>query len=239
MASCESGRGGNFIPRCVTSENFAPHSYICNLQVRPLLAATRNDDELRKKNIELEVIRERAERDQREREALEALKMRLEQDKQKVEAELEAERNLAIDKDALLERSKRREGELEDDVLALQADIDTLDSQLDRALKAQRATEEKYEALTEAFDQAAQHLTRLEKDEETWVPREAELVEELKKAETEVAALSDAKEELQKSGEELKRLVAERNEDIARVKERMEGTLADMEARLLSETTAR
>ena len=209
------------------------------MQVRPLLAATRNDDELRKKNAELELIRERAERDQRERGALEALKMRLEQDKLKVEEELEAERNLAIDKDALLERSKRREGELEDDVLALQADIDTLDSQLDRALKAQKATEEKYEALTDAFNQAAEHLTRLEQDEQAWLSREAVLVGELKESETKVIALSTAKEELEKSGEELKQLVAERDEDIARVKERLDGTFADMEAKLLAETTAR
>ncbi|KAF8514982.1 nonmuscle myosin heavy chain b [Gautieria morchelliformis] len=208
-------------------------------KVRPMLAATRNDDELRKKNAELELIRERAERDQREREALEALKMRLEQGKQKVEEELEAERNLAIDKDALLERSKRREGELEDDVQALQADIDILDSQLDRALKAQKATEEKYEALTEAFDQAARHLVRLEKEEEAWISREAALSDELKGREGEIEVLSSAKEEYQKSSEELQRLVTQREEDITRVKERMDGALADMESKLHAETTAR
>ena len=47
-------------------------------QVRPLLAATRNDDELRRKDAELQLIRERAEWDKQEREALENLKMTLE-----------------------------------------------------------------------------------------------------------------------------------------------------------------
>jgi myosin protein heavy chain len=50
-------------------------------KVRPLLAATRNDDELRRKEAELLLARERAERDARERETLEALRMTLETDK--------------------------------------------------------------------------------------------------------------------------------------------------------------
>ena len=81
------------------------------------------------------LVKERAERDKQEREALESLKMRLEADKRKVEEDLEAERALALDKDALLERSKKRESELEEEIAALQTDLDTLDSQLDRALK--------------------------------------------------------------------------------------------------------
>lgn len=207
--------------------------------MRPLLAATRNDDELRKKDAELELIRERAERDQREREALESLKMRLEQGKRKVEEDLEAERRLGIDKDALLARSKKREGQLEDDIQTLQVDIDTLDSQLDRVLRDQKATEDKYEALREAFDQAAEHLVRLEHEQVGWTGRETELVERLQKADNEIKRLSSAKEILEKSGEELKLLVSEREEDIARVRERMEAALADMEGKLTAEVKAR
>ena len=61
------------------------------------------------------MVKERAERDQREKEALEKLKMQLEAEKRKVEEDLEAERTLALDKDALLERSKKREMDLEDE----------------------------------------------------------------------------------------------------------------------------
>jgi len=59
--------------------------------------------------------------------------MNLEAEKRRVEDALAAERNLAIDKDSLLERSKKRELELEEEVAALHGDLDTLDSQLDRA----------------------------------------------------------------------------------------------------------
>ncbi|KIJ56408.1 hypothetical protein M422DRAFT_150276 [Sphaerobolus stellatus SS14] len=208
-------------------------------KVRPLLTATRNDEELRKKQAELELIRERADREQREKEALEALKMRLEQDKRKVEADLEAERNLAVDKDALLERSKKREAELEEDVSALQADIDTLDSQLDRAMKAHKASEEKYEALKVAFDEAAEHLAKFEKDAELWKSREAELSDELAKADANIQALTAAKEHIEKNAEELHQALSERNEDIARVKERMDTAVSDLEAKLAAEVAAR
>ena len=79
-----------------------------------MLAATRNDDELRRKEAELALIKERAERDKREKEALEALRMNLENEKHRIEVDLEAERNLGLDKDVLLERSKQNELELEE-----------------------------------------------------------------------------------------------------------------------------
>ncbi|KAH6904305.1 P-loop containing nucleoside triphosphate hydrolase protein [Coprinopsis sp. MPI-PUGE-AT-0042] len=47
-------------------------------KVRPLLAATRNDEELRKREAELQLAEERAERERQAKEALETLKMTLE-----------------------------------------------------------------------------------------------------------------------------------------------------------------
>ncbi|KIJ57109.1 hypothetical protein M422DRAFT_238679 [Sphaerobolus stellatus SS14] len=189
--------------------------------VRPLLTATRAD------------------REQREKEALEALRMRLEQDKRKVEADLEAERNLAVDRDALLERSKKREAELEEDVSALQADIDTLDSQLNCAMKAHKDSEEKYEALKAAFDEAAEHLAKFEKDAELWKSREVELSDELAKADSNIQALTAVKEHIEKNAEELHQALSERNDDIARVKERMDTAVSDLEAKLAAEVAAR
>ncbi len=56
------------------------------------MAATRNDEELRAKELELALVKERAEHDKQEKEALAKLKMTLEASKRKVEDELEAER---------------------------------------------------------------------------------------------------------------------------------------------------
>lgn len=209
------------------------------IQVRPLLAATRNDEELRRKDAELQLTKERAEWEKQERASLEKLKMSLEADKKKVEEALEGERALAVDKDGLLERSKRREAELEDDIAALQADLDTIDSQLDRALKIQKESEEKNETLRLAFDQAADHLVRLEKEQEEWVGREAELTELVTAAQHEMEALRADKAELQQVSEDLKDLVTQREEDLARARERLEAQIADLDAKLGTETRDR
>lgn len=170
---------------------------------------------------------------------MEALQMRLEQEKRKAEEDLEAERRLTVDKDVLLERSKKRESELEDDILALQADIDTLDSQLDRAMKAHKASEEKYEALKAAFDEAAEHIARFEKDAETWMSQEAELTAERTQTLSDIQALTITKESLEKMAEELQQTLRDRNEDSARLKERMDATIADLEGKLTAEVAAR
>ncbi|KAF5381605.1 hypothetical protein D9615_005504 [Tricholomella constricta] len=204
-------------------------------KVRPLLAATRNDEELRKKDAELALIKERAERDKQEREALENLKMSLEAQKRKVEDDLEAERALALDKDALLERSKKREGDLEDEVAALQADLDVLDSQLDRAIKLQKESEEKHETLLQAFDQAAEHLVRLESEQKDWTAREDELNDLLGAAQEEIETMRGRQDDLQKLSEELKNLALQREEDLARAKERMDIAVKELEGKLIVE----
>jgi myosin protein heavy chain len=162
-------------------------------KVRPLLAATRNDEELRKKEMELALVRERAERDKQERETLEKLQMALEAEKRKVEDDLEAERALTLDKDALLERSKQREADLEEEVNALQSDINTLDSQVNRAMCLQKESEEKYENLREALDQAADHLGRLEQELQLRDERELGLQEQLRRTSDELDVLQSHK----------------------------------------------
>lgn len=208
-------------------------------KVRPLLAATRSDEELRRKEMELALIKERAERDKQEKEALENLRMRLEADKRKVEEDLEAERALAVDKDGLLERSKKREAELEDEIAALQTDLETLDSQLDRALRLQKESEEKHRNLQQAFEQAAEHLVRLEAEQQEWAAKESELTESLNEAEEDIDILTAEKEELQKVTEELKNVVAQREEDIARIKERMDSAMSDLDGKLRTEALNR
>jgi len=186
--------------------------------------------------MELTLIKERAERDKQEREALEKLKMSLEAEKRKVEDSLEAERALALEKDALLERSKRQEAELEDEIAALQADIATLDSQLSRAMRLQKESEDKYENLRQNFDEAAGHLVRLENGEQSWATRELELSEELKKAQDEIEALQGDLEQVHEVSEELRSLALQREEDLGRTKERMESVVKDLRGKLDVET---
>jgi len=161
--------------------------------------------------------------------------MSLETEKRKVEEELEAERALALDKDDLLERSKKREGELEEEVTALQADLDNLDSQLDRALKIQKTSEEKYDSLREAFDQAAEHLVRLETEQREWATKETQLAGLIDGTNEEIEHLRGENGELQKLSEELRNLASQLEEDLLRAKERMELSTIELETKLNTE----
>jgi myosin heavy chain 9/10/11/14 len=181
------------------------------------------------------LIRERAEWDKQECETLENLKMTLETEKRKIEDQLEGERALGLDKDTLLERTKRRENKLEEEVTSLQADLETLNSQLDRALKVQKESEDKNEMLRMAFDPAADHLVRLESQQQEWIGREAELTELVGAAQQEIEALHGDKEELQKVSEDLTSLVSEREQDLSRARERMEAAIAELETKLNNE----
>lgn len=191
-------------------------------------------------------IKERAERDKREKEALEALRMNLENEKRKVEVDLEAERNLALDKDTQLERSKQNELELQEaladlrqDVLNMQEDLEMQDSQLDRQLANHKAAEEKYEAMRQAFDEAAAHLVRLESEQREWTSKEAQYVEAVDAAQMKLDALTSERDDLLKSSEDTRRSLTEREEDLVRARERMDITITELEAKLASETRNR
>lgn len=194
---------------------------------------------MRRKELELALAKERAEKDQQVREELEKVKMGLQNEKRKVEEDLAAERALNLDKDAQLERSKKRESDLEEDVLALQADLDTLDSQLDRALQLQKQSEEQHETLKQAFDQAAEHLVRLEREQQEWQSRGTELNEELAKAQALTSSLENDRVELEKLSEDLTDLVRQREDDLARLKDRSESAVKELEGKLASESQSR
>jgi myosin protein heavy chain len=158
--------------------------------------------------------------------------MTLQAEKRKIIEDLEAERALALDKDAMLERSKKREAELEEEIVALHADLDVLDSQLDRALHLQKEGDEKHETLRVAFDQAAEHLVRMESQQNEWRAKEAELSDIVLTQESSMVQLQQEHQALQKANEDLRALVSQRDEDLARVKERSEASVSELQSKL-------
>lgn len=165
--------------------------------------------------------------------------MSLEAEKRKIIEDLEAERALTLDKDAMLERSKKRETELEEEIATLHADLDVLDSQLDRALQLQKEGDEKHETLRIAFDQAAEHLVRLEAEQNVWRAKEVELSDILSAQELAMVQLQQDNMALQKANEDVGRLVLQRDEDLARIKERSEASVNELQAKLSLELRAK
>lgn len=182
--------------------------------------------------MELALVRERAERDQLERQNLEKLKMALEADKRKVEDALEAERALGMDKDTLLTRSKQNEARLEDEIATLNADIQTLENQLSQALKYHKESEEKCVQLRAFLEEASVGFQNLEQKQNEWAEREASLTQDLAKSQDEIQALLSTREGLQAASDELKTLARQKEEDLARLKERMESSIRELTGKL-------
>ncbi|KAK4685841.1 hypothetical protein P7C73_g4302, partial [Tremellales sp. Uapishka_1] len=202
------------------------------VKVRPLLAATRTDDELVKKQAELAMAKERAERDQQEKQRLEELKASLIAEKEKVEMDLSSERQLARDKDAILERSKAREAELLDKISELEADLDVLDSEREEAVLAAEKARERLAQLQLDFEQLVEQAGMLEKEGSAWRAREAELLRDSKNRSTASSKLESEKVELVRVVEDLKREVAQKEDVARRTKERSEMNVAELEKKL-------
>ncbi|EST04971.1 Myosin, N-terminal, SH3-like protein [Kalmanozyma brasiliensis GHG001] len=208
-------------------------------RVRPLLTATRHDEELKRKQLELALVTERAERDQKEREALETLKFQLEAEKRKIEEELESERNLMLDKDQLLARSKERESALEDDLAALQGDVDLLEGQLEKAIATQRATEQAHAELKSAFDQAADHLLRLEAEQKAWKQREDTFMRDLSQHSTNAEQYRSERQAFVADRDDLQRKLQEKEQDLNRAHKRMLAAVQEVESKLMAEVQGR
>lgn len=129
----------------------------------------------------------------------------------------------------MLDRSKKREAELEEEIVALHAELDVLDSQLDRALRLQKEGDEKHETLHIAFDQAAEYLVRMmmKGQQNDWRDKEAELSDILLTQESSVVQLQQEQQALQKANEDLRALVSQCDEDLARTKEHFEASVSE------------
>ncbi|KZT51923.1 putative nonmuscle myosin heavy chain b [Calocera cornea HHB12733] len=210
-------------------------------KVRPMLAATRNDEEIRKKDAELAAIRERAEKEKRENAALEATILQLQAEKKKVEDELESERQLGLDKDQQLTRSKARECDLGDDVAALQIDFDNLEAELARVTEAKKTSDNNLETLALAHEDAKIRLAAYEEQQREWRKKEGKLVEDLRKRSSDCSTLEKRRDELEKivHDHETALLARENDGEVARLKEHMDKAAADMEKKLSAEIQTR
>ena len=102
-----------------------------------------------------------------------------------------------------------------------------------------KATEEKYETLRVAFEEAAEHLIRFEAEQKERKLEYEELFQSLQIAEEKVEGLQSEQDELRKLSEDSKRQLSGRKEDLARARDRTESTIADLEAKLVTESRNR
>jgi myosin protein heavy chain len=202
------------------------------VKVRPLLAATKSDSALVKKQAELAMAKERAERDQEEKKRLEELKANLVAEKAKVELDLESERQLARDKDLMLERSKGREAELLEKIAELEDDLTTLDGEREEAVAAAEIAKLALAKLQNEMEQLVKQASILEKESTAWRVREAGLLSETKDRASQHAKLENERTEMVRIVDQLKRDLGQKEEALKRAKDRGEMNAAELEKRL-------
>ncbi|OCF31660.1 myosin heavy chain [Kwoniella heveanensis BCC8398] len=202
------------------------------VKVRPLLAATRTDEELVRKQAELAMAKERAERDEAERKRLEDLKTALVAEKTKVETDLSSERELGREKDRMLERSKARESELEEKIKELEGDIDVLDAERERALTAAETAKQRLSQVQADFEGLVEQAAMLEKQGSDWQKREADLLRDSKERSSVQSKLEKEKQDLAGKVEELVREVRQKEDALKRAKDRADANVQEMEKRL-------
>nr|XP_018264766.1 myosin heavy chain [Kwoniella dejecticola CBS 10117]OBR86924.1 myosin heavy chain [Kwoniella dejecticola CBS 10117] len=202
------------------------------VKVRPLLAATRTDEELVRKQAELAMAKERAERDEAEKKKLEELKANLIAEKVKVEGDLSSERELGREKDRMLERSKAREAELEEKIKELESDIDLLDADREKAVTAADLHKQKLSKVQSDFEALVEQASMLEKQGADWQKRESDLLKDSKERSAVHSKLEKEKLELANKVEELKRDVKQKEETLKRAKDRAEANSLELEKRL-------
>jgi myosin protein heavy chain len=201
-------------------------------RVRPLLAAARSDDEARRKEAEMVEIKEKAERDEVERARLQKVQEDLEAAQAELEASLVSERALSIERESLLRLSKEREAALEEDLALAQADLETVDGQLERAMASKAEADQRIGDLNSAFANSTQLLATLQTEQAAWKAREVDLASKTSIQTSEWDRVNSEREAGVVAIAELRRNVAEQAQDAEREHKRLVDALAAVEGRL-------
>ncbi|POW10322.1 hypothetical protein PSTT_06137 [Puccinia striiformis] len=201
-------------------------------RVRPLLAATRDDNELRKKANELNQLKEKNEKERQEREKLEAMKNAVELEKQRVENELEQERLVSLNKEEQLIRSKEMEMALVEELEATRKELEALEDQFESELKMHHATKVAVQEIDNRKEDLTKQITELEAQRLKWADDESRLKATINDQQHLIQKLEEEKVELNRVHEDLKRQQAESEEDLERSEKRLKMVIAELEGKL-------
>ncbi|KAI5362533.1 hypothetical protein Slin14017_G077700 [Septoria linicola] len=192
------------------------------VQMRPLLGATRQSMEVKKREEEIKLLQDKMQQEEAQRAKVEDERRRAEAEIQKVQQTLESERALALDKEEIFRRLQDREAELIEKLHGALEDQEGLEDQLEELMAARKHTEELAEERKAQLEHAGQIIAKLETEKMDLTDRIAELDAHLEQVEKTKSMRSEQEEALQ---QEIRMLQSQIS-----LKERK---LQDLEARLL------
>lgn len=211
-------------------------------KVKPLLNVTRNDEELRQKDLLAKEWEEKALKEQEEKTRLEQLKAQLEAEKKRIEELLLQEQNAAADQAEILARTQKREVDLNDQLANLGSELESKESANEELTKSKKKVEIELTNVRQQLDEARANIDKLEKDRAAKEQRVSELEAELKNETESSQKLSQDKKSLEaqlaalnndltSTGSEASELLRHKNKLTAQVAELEQKIEADAEER--------
>ncbi|KAK0637586.1 Myosin-10 [Lasiodiplodia hormozganensis] len=170
------------------------------VRMRPLLGATRQAQEVKKRDEMIAQLEEQRQAELAERQKIEDERRRAEGEIQRIQETLESERALALDKEEIFKRLQAREAELVEKLAEAEADSENLEEQLSELMIAKKKTEEQADEWRKELEQAGEIISRLEAEKQ-------ELVNQITELELQVSDLENSRNQRTEAEEKLQQEV--------------------------------
>ena len=166
------------------------------VRMRPLLGATRQSQEVKKREEEIKKLQERMIAEEQTRLNIEEERRRAETEVQRIQQTLESERQLAFDKEEIFRRLQDREAELIEKLQGALEDQENLEGQVDELMAARKAAEHEASERLKQVEQASQIISRLEEEKTELNDRISELDAHLEEVERSRSQRTEEEERL-------------------------------------------
>lgn len=189
-------------------------------QVKPLLGATREDEEIARRKQELALAKERADREEAAKAALEEQRQKLEAEQHAMAQSLEAMKRSLAERDQLVRTHKQRESDQEEEIQALRDDIDILEEQLDKTQSENMTLKSKYDALLASYNGQLEKDKGIEKQQTVWQQKVSDLTKGMTELQAKAARLTEERDAATNSRQEVETKLQRLREDVVRVKDK-------------------
>jgi myosin heavy chain 9/10/11/14 len=206
------------------------------VRMKPLLGATRQAAEVKKRDETIQKLQDKAAADAAERQRIDEERRRTEQEVQRVTHTLESERALALDKEEIFKRLQDRESQLRDELATALEDQDKLEEELDAVMEVQKTAEQEVQTWRLEVEKASTVIARLESDKKDLIDQLADLEDQLHDLENVKAQRSEQEESLSQEVKMLESHLALKDRKLQDMETRILKSSQDLDVKL-AETT--
>lgn len=167
------------------------------VRMRPLLGATRQSNEVKKREEEIKALQAKMAAEEQQRAKIEEERRRAEGERERIQQTLESERALALDKEEIFRRLQEKEAVLEEELADARQEQEELEGQVDALMAAKKVAEQEVEERRAQVEQAGLIIEKLEGEKKGLSERIAELQGQLDEVERTRTLTSEQEEALQ------------------------------------------